>query len=559
MARYIAEAGDPHVDPPPEHVARLRSVLLAHLDSLPAASPGPPRPAWRPKSRLLAGLGAAALLVVLALLALGRQASAWAQVAKALQERPWVHSTMSGPDGKQLVEQWFNMNGETSAERGGTTVSFYDHKRKVFTKYVAADSAIYRLTDAREETTVAYNFLRPVLEMLRDPKGPSKFPFLGMELIGQTRRNIAEGSRKWLDLSLRFAGGPRGLSLLMQIRVDPATKLPASIAMEAEDGNRYTCSIDYPDGGPADIYDLGVPRPAKVIEGTFSDDVRRVLAGLKAGRRDFDDYFAIVVEERLLPINMLPMTTVHRIWRKGLKFRVERLRPKRLDWAPPPDADLTWWNEHQGEFEFVPKLICNGTESWHNPLAGLWKPEMPVAKPGMPNPADQLSGPSQLSRPGDDDLFFLYWAPDVLPEQAGYPPAPIQLRMLPETYRELFVETKATGGPPATILLRGRNTNPISVGNPDSFRLWVDPEANYLAMRSETRVDEAPEHIRSLGPPKVAFIGVHIVEAVEKSPTGHPYPTRSREITENGRHEVVRKYFVDFEAQAEDRLFEPMP
>ena len=97
MSRFIAEAGDPHVEPPVEHVARLRSLLLARLDSsadapqqstnavgwavptgasnelvgtahptddslrgFPGEKPAT-RSVWRPRARLLVGSGLAAV------------------------------------------------------------------------------------------------------------------------------------------------------------------------------------------------------------------------------------------------------------------------------------------------------------------------------------------------------------------------------------------------------------------------------------------------------------------------------------------------------------------
>src|SRR4051794_13546050 len=73
MARYLAEAGDPHVEPPPEHVARLRSLLLDRL------APSSPRPGRRWAARVLVGSGLAAAAVVLAMMMLSRPVIAWAQ------------------------------------------------------------------------------------------------------------------------------------------------------------------------------------------------------------------------------------------------------------------------------------------------------------------------------------------------------------------------------------------------------------------------------------------------------------------------------------------------
>jgi hypothetical protein len=334
----------------------------------------------------------------------------------------------------------------------------------------------------------------------------------------------------------------------MRIRVDPATNLPDSLAMDADDGHPYTASFDYPELGPADIYDLGVPRTAKVVERLLSGDVARVVSGLKAGRRQFDDYCGFVVEERLLPTNYFPRVTVYRVWRKGPKWRIEQLRPERPDWAPPPDVDLAWWKERQDGFTFVPSVVCDGKEYWFYYLADSWMPGMPVPKPGAPTSFGQSVGPNQLSGPADDPVLP-FWCQDVLPEQAGHPSAGIGE---PDHNREFLVDAKPSSGPQGTILLRGRDTKPVAAETPDHFRLWLDPQANYLALKWELRVAEPSHH------EKFAFIASYILEAVGKSPEGFSYPTRSRQVTHNGQHEVVRKFFIDFQAQVPEELFEPL-
>ncbi len=545
MSRYISEAGEPHVEPRPEHVASLRSLLLERL------GPPHPRPAPRWKARLLVGSGLVAL--VLTLLMLNRPVIAWAQVAQAIQGRPWVHGKVVGPDGKELVEQWLSSNRELGAERAGPLIAFHDYKWKILTKYVAAEGVVYRLPEPPEGTPGETSFLRQLLDHLLDPAGPPKFPFPGTELIGLARREIEEGGKKWLEieLTLRVAGGSRGPDLSMSIRVNPATKLPESLTFDAEDGKRYIASIDYPDRGPSDIYDLGAPHTSKIVDRTPADAVGPVMAGLKAGRHRFDDYRAFVVEETVkkLPGHDTPRFTAFHIWRKGPKWRIERLPYGKTDWAPPPDADTAWWKEHEHDLTFIPEIICDGQADWRYSLMDEWKPGTPVPKPGVPDPrVGQTVGPNQLMGPVDDPVLPS-WCQALLPEQVGHMNEAIGQ---PDNDRVFLVEPKPKDGPPGTILFRGRDITPRAVGVPDHFRLWVDPSANYLSMRSEFRVGEPAD------PTKVAWIDTHILEALAKSPKGYAYPTRARQITHNGQHEVVRTFFVDFNAQLPDELFQPL-
>ncbi len=549
MSCYISEAGDPHVVPRPEHVARLRSLVLERL------GPAGPHPARLWRARLLVGSGLALLgsaAVVLLLVTLSRPAIAWAQVAEALQGRPWVHGKVVGPDGKELIEQWLSSNRERGGERAGPWVAFHDYKRKILTKYVPAEGVVYRLPEPPEGAPGDTNFLRQLFDKLLDPAGPPKFPFPGTELIGHARREVEVGGKKWLEieLTLRVAGGSRGPDLSMRIRVDPATKLPDSLTFDAEDGKRYTASIDYPDRGPADIYDLGVPRTAKVMDRTPPDAVGSILAGLKAGRQ-FDDYRAFVIEETVkkLPGHDTPRFTAFRIWRKGPKWRVERFPHGKTDWAPPPDIDAEWWKEHERDLAFIPQIICDGEADWRYYLVDEWRPGTPVAKPGAPDPrVGQTVGPNRLMGPGDDPVLP-FWCQALLPEQVGHLNEAIGQ---PDNDREFLVESAPKGGPPGTILFRCRDSNLRAVGVPDHFRFWVDPTKNYLSMRAEIRVGQPAD------PTKVAWIDTHILESLAKSPKGHAYPTRARQITHSGQHEVVRTIFVDFDAPLPDELFQPL-
>lgn len=542
----IAAAGDPCVAPRPKHVAQVRSALLAEL------SPCLPSPrSWQWSSRLIFGSGLAAAALFFAVWTFNRPAIAWAQVAQALQGKAWAHGKVAGPDGKVLYEEWLSASRDRAAVRGGPETEFHDYLQKVLTKYKVADGVVYRLPEPPPQAAGDGSFLRLALDLLHDPKGPGKFPFPGTELIREDRRGVTDAGKDWVEISLtlRVAGGSRGELVTMLIRVDPASMLPASLTMDAEDGKRYSAAIDYPERGPADIYDLGAPRDAKVVERVVADEVGRVMTTLKAGRHAFDDYCAFVIEKRIKPNNYLPMTMVYRLWRKGENWRIERLRPPSLEWAPPAEADsAAWWKAHQGEFTFIPVLIGNGKEYWDYYLADSWQPGMPVPQVGKRESTGQTVGPNALMGPADDPIIP-FWCQELLPEQVGHPTAGI---WEPDSDREFLVEKKPTDGPPGTILFRGRDVSPTAAGKPDHFRVWLDPDASYVAMRHEMRLSEPKQ------PDKVAWVAKRVVESVAKSPKGHWYPTKTRWTGYKGEHEIVRSLFVDFDAKVPDALFEPM-
>src|SRR5207237_10261247 len=113
-------------------------------------------------------------------------------------------------------------------------------------------------------------------------------PIPEVELASQQRKEIERGGRKWLayELTLRHVEEEKEQTWKMTFLVDPATRLPQLLLMtnpRKEKGPaEFTIEISYPDPGPVDIYDLGAPRDATVIDKLPTGDVQRLVAGIKA-------------------------------------------------------------------------------------------------------------------------------------------------------------------------------------------------------------------------------------------------------------------------------------
>jgi hypothetical protein len=518
MRRALSEAGDPVVAPRAEYVSTLRSLILDRLNR--------PRRARRWKGRLLvgSGLAAAALAAVMLALALSRPANAWAQVARALQGRPWVHTRAVGPGEKESNEVWFSPKNGVSAVRRGSEVEYHDHALRTFTKFVAAEGVIYHLPENAEMLSHELEFFRQLL----DPEGPTKTPILGMEVVSQRRRDVADGGRPWVDieLTLRVVGGDRELK--MRIRVDSATKLPHSFVLQSRGEPEVMCVFDYPDRGPADIYDLGAPRTAKIVDRTPGEDLDRILAGLKTGRVRFDDYRGIM--------DYGDNSNINRTWRKGRKWRAETLLSGTTKWpAFPRDADAAWWKEHQGDYKFMTQAICDGEKIYYYRAEG--NPFAPDAK--QPPPVKLHM--TQAINPSDDPL--MPW-PHLFPEHISHTSV-----WQPSSDREFLLDAKPADGPADTIRLRVRDTRFPEPGHPDLYKLWVNPSKSYIALRSESSVFDGP---------KIAFVDTMIMEGLARSPSGFWYPTRVRRKTSNPVSEQVWTYHLDFEAQMPDEMFQPL-
>jgi hypothetical protein len=519
MRRLISEASDPAVAPRDEYVSGLRSLVLDRL--------GPPRRSARWRVLVGSGMAAAALAAVVIALVLSRPANAWVQVAQALQGRPWVHTRTLGPDGKQAGEAWFSPKSGVSALRHGPHVEYHDPALRTLIKYVPEEGVIYRLPEQTERASMGVNFYQQLL----DPKGPTKSPIPGMDIVAQGRRDVVDGGKTWveIELTLKVIAGDR--QERMRFRVDPATKLPHSVVFESREGQGRTL-FDYPDHGPSGIYDLGAPRDAKVVDRMPADDLDRVLAGLKAGRVRFDDYRSIM--------DWHDGMNVKRMWRKGRKWRAETILP--AAGGPPEfprDADAAWWRKHQDDCESMVQAICDGERVYY------YQPEGNAFAPDAKRPIRMKLSMTQEINPSDDP--FMPW-PDSFPEHISHPSV-----WQPSHDREMLLDAHPTDGPPGTIRLRVRDSKASDPGRPDLYKLWISPVLSYMAVRSETSVfDSGPS------PMKLAYVDTRVLEGFLQAPSGAWYPTRVRRKTTQFPNEQVWTFHLDFDVPIPDELFRPL-
>jgi hypothetical protein len=414
-----------------------------------------------------------------------------------------------------------------SAVRHGSHVEYHDTALRTFIKYVPDEGVIYRLPESPERRSPDVDFYQQLL----GPKGPTKSPVPGMDIVAQSRRDVTEGGRAWVEIevTLKVIAGDR--QQRMRFRVDPATKLPHSVVFESREGQGMTL-FDYPDRGPADIYDLDAPRTAKVVDRVPADDLDRVLAGLKAGRVRFDDYRSIM--------DWGDGMNVKRMWRKGRKWRAETILPAAGGPSEfPRDADATWWKKHQDDFEFMVQAICDGERIYYYQAEGN-----PFARDAK-SPIRMKLSMTQEVNPSDDP--FMPW-PDFFPEHISHPNV-----WQPTHDREILLDAHSNDGPPRTIRLRVRDTRASDPGRPDLYKLWISPTFSYLAVRSETGVFESGP-----SPMKLAYVDTRVLEGLMQAPSGAWYPTRVRRKTTQFPTEQVWTFHLDFEVPIPEELFRPL-
>ena len=126
------------------------------------------------------------------------------------------------------------------------------------------------------------------------------------------------------DCYLNDAAGRR--LLIRQIWADPQTRLPLTIRerlqlAEREEQKResITGTFDFPETGPASVYDLGVARDLPISRPTTSRlaGVQEVLANAKAALERFPSRYRVVVWDNTRE------SEIDVIWRDGVKIRFD--------------------------------------------------------------------------------------------------------------------------------------------------------------------------------------------------------------------------------------------
>jgi len=279
--RSFREAADRlsiDVRPNPMHKARLRRQMLAAFEQaaepLPGAADrsGPRRiPLLR---RPLVRLAAAAVILVGAfgtwrVLGPGGPATV-SQICQATRKMPWLHAvaTEYADDDVRTQQHWVDFSDkQTYVLRGDGTVLNWDYgadgKKFTYSPRVRA-VAVSDLSGPGMFGTPSAHNLVDAFEVLA---GDGAVRQWDEQHEGESVRSYeVEKARPGISL-----GGKDVAGLRMKVMVDPETRriVAAEIEHQAATGVtllREEWVISYPQSGPESLYDLGVPRSARVVD-----------------------------------------------------------------------------------------------------------------------------------------------------------------------------------------------------------------------------------------------------------------------------------------------------
>lgn len=509
-------------------------------------------PVTRPRQlgrRLIMAASVAAAVIATVAMWLWRPAASWAEVARAVRGKPWIHGTHVRESGKEVPagssEFWFSAEAKVYADRREQWAMFDDYRLGVRCEYDAQFNQIVRQVTLSDDSAQE---MRELWEGLMRGDLRLGLKFGGGQLVALESREVVDEGRRWLEYELTFRttyDWSSNTRIHNRFRVDPETQLPHSLIRTwlgpadhpAQAPPSVECIFDYPDHGPMDIYDLGAPRTAVVDDRVPDDNLSRILTTVESARNDFDPYFAIVVLGDGPWHTGMPETIV---WRKGSRWRAEIGGFTIPAKEPGPDADpVAWWNEQLGDCKYQPIGVCDGQTVYrvefgepdaHGKQEHTWHPMHKV------EPRRALDRAGQVGR--------------SMPELFGYPTT---LQPASDIFT-VEVDPRPAEGPSDATLVKYVATPVLRQGGVfRDCRYWLDPARGYVA-RQYTMANSG---LRD---------DTFVMDEFVQSPRGIWYPTVVRrknviEVQRNGRmvtEDQVWRFYLDFKADIPDELFHPV-
>jgi hypothetical protein len=383
-----------------------------------------------------------------------------------------------------------------------------------------------------------------LLQAERLPKNPlARLDFLGakrttLRVLDLRMEKVTEAGHDWLNYRLRVADPSFEQPLRVLFRADAATKLPVFCRFDWPHGGKpatLETRIDYPERGPADLYDLGVPRTAQRVDRVPAGDLKRIMETIRAGCERMDDYRSVFVKHGDLPDERWWTAIPIIVCRKGKNFRAEYP----TGWSnlsdtkrPDPGEDPgKWWQERTEFFRPFPMYVVRGTTQFMSDVKRTTRPDGTLD-------AEIVS----VSSHEVPELLPPVWS--MCPEIVCRPPMGLGARQA-----EPVLEIHPSDGPPGCVRLSIRWG-----GSPDEHRYWLDPKRDFIVVRTDwvMRVGAGQEKVTQR------------TTALEtaRSPQGvwyarkirHSYPDA---VGKQKFDDQVAEFYVDFEANLPDSLFEP--
>ena len=466
-----------------------------------------------------------------------------AQALEKARQQLWVHAITTTHSGNQVIESetWFSPAHRIAAIRHPKLTEFRDMASGVASKYDSKSNRIYKtqVDIASQEMPAGGSFIDA---LMNESTAATMFPSYKVSKPSTTETVVDGHDVVEHSFRLQHVTMPN-VSRRVVVRLDAVSGLMSSWEETFSDGSRSLTKFDYPSSGPVDIHAMDIPRDAEVVDRIASSDIAKIADKLRTGRTSFDDYDMIFVEhvegQDFSPTQSHGLN-VRRVRRHGNQYRVDGLlRAKPEIASPAAGTDMKkWWIEHRDDFYSVPMLICNGkTYTIYSMVDGR------LPKDQIPNMEVEVRLTNPVSGVPTDPTAV--WS-ELMPEFHSRPHLWTELA----TNRFMF-EAIPDDGPRGSVRVIVRGDGDLPGVRPTTY--WCNPEHEFCVVQAIQ-----PVISKERGKPELAYLDTEEFSEYAQSPGGHWYPQKTRRTVSTDKTAQIRQYYIDFEVEFADDLFQPL-
>ncbi len=227
----------------------------------------------------------------------------------------WVHvrAVVAGEE----IEQWISFQPFRHLHKSSERVMYKDgrtHRSYLYDPSTRTITIEYVVTESMEQKQSFLDFMLAAVDT-----------FKGKENTEVLKKKETINGKVYTVYTLNFTG--QEVMGSMEWRVDPKAKRVVNLrAQGGQLPEPVVIHFDYPDSGPADIYALGVPRDAKIIDQTPSEELLDLDNNIRAARDAFaPSYYAIICTASIKEqTGVYQPIGVHVVYKKSGKYRIEQ-------------------------------------------------------------------------------------------------------------------------------------------------------------------------------------------------------------------------------------------
>lgn len=555
MRELLLLADRQAVEPPQELVDNVRAKLHENTMRSPSLTSTRMTAKWTRRACFVAA-GTAAALAIVALFHFQSSATAWAQMAKAVNGKPWMRFIKKETEQEPAKELWLSFPREIAAMRLLDYIRYDDYRAGVRYEYnpqLGMQLGVKKLFRLQALDGALYQSVITTFRAIARGDDDVGKQFGELHISTHCQRTVEEQGKRWVEYELSDSS----LVCSVVIRVDPETNLPTSLTF-VNGKEREEFTVDYPEEGPPDIYALGAPRDTIVEDHIPSRELRQILAAVDEGRQNFDDYLAIVGHGSTLDSPKL-------VWRKGDQWRIDLCKwlgssenRQHIQNIGSESDMAACWLEYAREFDVTPHLLCDGRQIYQR------FPQMEDNKPLIRDGKQVYSDWSfagnvasgivhNLSLPMGEMNSFI--------EDIAYP-TQLCRELTSVAQYSICVDPKGENGPSDTVRVEVVFYERADHSFVQKRQYWLAPQRGYVVVRLEYFNNFPMDDDPLLKTPH----GVYEYDGFRQSPRGVWYPTviRWKNVigSENERKpagvepsDQTTYFHLDFHAKLPDELF----